>query len=43
MSDSKGPVAADDDDGTIEAGTQPGAVLCAAKHDEGVYRLHDLT
>jgi hypothetical protein len=31
------------DDGDFEAGTQPRAVLCAAKHDEGVYRLHSLT
>jgi hypothetical protein len=23
--------------------SQPRAVLCAAKHDEGVYRLHSLT
>ena len=23
-------------------GSQPGAVSCAAQHDEGVYRLHSL-
>ena len=28
---------------TFGSGTQPRAVLCAAKHDEGVYRLHALT
>jgi hypothetical protein len=28
---------------TFGSGSQPRAVLCAAKHDEGVYRLHSLT
>jgi hypothetical protein len=28
---------------TLGAGSQPRAMLCAAKHDEGVYRLHSLT
>jgi hypothetical protein len=28
---------------TLGSGSQPRAVLCAAKHDEGVYRLHSLT
>lgn len=31
------------DDGTFGSGSQPRALLCAAKHDEGVYCLHALT
>jgi hypothetical protein len=38
-----GPLRPMIDGGTFEASTQPGAVLCAAKHDEGVCRLHSLT